>query len=116
MWEKTDSGGRNMPRKSELERLQEIEQKIVQLRAQKQQLEARVKQKERKERTRRLIQIGATFEKWWDVRTHEEADWLIKSLEAQGLDPDRIKDAVRKRQGQQAAIAEPIVAELKTQG
>lgn len=95
-----------MPRKSELERLQEIEQKIVQLRAQKQQLEARVKQKERKERTRRLIQIGATFEKLWDVRTHEEAEWFIKKLEAQGLEPDKMKDAVRKRRGQQSAAQE----------
>jgi hypothetical protein len=95
-----------MPRKSELERLQEIEQKIVQLRAQKQQLEARVKQKERKERTRRLIQIGAMFEKWWDVRTHEEAEWFIKKLEAQGLEPDKMKDAVRKRRGQQPAAQE----------
>ncbi|NOU56225.1 hypothetical protein HN020_16030 [Brevibacillus borstelensis] len=93
-----------MPRKSELERLQEIEQKIVQLRAQKQQLEARVKQKERKERTRRLIQIGATFEKWWDIRTHEEAEWFIKKLEAQGFEPDKMKDAVRKRHGQQQAV------------
>ncbi|QQE76756.1 hypothetical protein KDJ56_22050 (plasmid) [Brevibacillus composti] len=69
-----------MARKSETERLQEIEQKIVQLRAQKQQIETRVKQKERKERTRKLIQIGAIFEKWCDIQSVEEAELVAKSI------------------------------------
>lgn len=89
-----------MARKSEKERLLEVEQKIEQLRAQKQQLETRVKEKERKERTRRLIQIGAVFEKWWDVQTPEEAEALIEDMAAQGLDPDKVKNIVRKRRGE----------------
>lgn len=85
-----------MTRKSEAEKLQELERKIEQLRSRKQQIEVRVKERERKERTRRLIQIGAVFEKWWDVQKPEEAEWFIKRLETQGLDPDKMKDAIRK--------------------
>ena len=44
------------------EKTDKIEQKINQLKAQKQALLAREKEKERKARTRRLIQIGAIIE------------------------------------------------------
>ena len=44
------------------EKIDKIEQKINQLKAQKQALLAREKEKERKARTRRLIQIGAIIE------------------------------------------------------
>ncbi|NOJ74077.1 DUF3847 domain-containing protein [Paenibacillus alvei] len=50
-------------RRSTEERLEELDKKMEQLKAKKQQLRAQVSQKERKERTRRLIQIGAIFEK-----------------------------------------------------
>ena len=44
------------------EKIDNIEQKINQLKAQKQAILAREKEKERKARTRRLIQIGAIIE------------------------------------------------------
>ena len=44
------------------EKIEKIEEKINQLKAQKQALLAREKEKERKARTRRLIQIGAIIE------------------------------------------------------
>lgn len=44
------------------EKIDKIEQKINQLKAQKQAILAREKEKERKARTRRLIQIGAIIE------------------------------------------------------
>ena len=44
------------------EKLDKIEEKINQLKAQKQALLAKEKEKERKARTRRLIQIGAIIE------------------------------------------------------
>ncbi|KAB3587237.1 hypothetical protein GAY21_23525 [Phocaeicola vulgatus] len=97
-----------MARKSEQERLREVEQKIEQLRAQKQQLETRVKEKERKERTRRLIQIGAVFEKWWDVQTPEEAELLIKAMKT---DPDTIKDGIRKQRGMKTAVQETAASD-----
>lgn len=95
-----------MARKSEVERLQELEKKIEQLQAQKKQVKSRVDAKERKERTRRLIQIGAVFEKWWDVQTPEEAEWFIKRLETQGMEPDKIKDGFRKKRQMQTTVQE----------
>ncbi|MFB6367725.1 hypothetical protein ACFCP7_27560 [Paenibacillus elgii] len=50
-------------RRSPEERLADLEKKMEQLKAQKQRVQAQVNQKERKERTRRLIQVGAIFEK-----------------------------------------------------
>lgn len=50
-------------RRSPEERLAELNKKMEQLKAQKQRVQAQVSQKERKERTRRLIQVGAIFEK-----------------------------------------------------
>ena len=44
------------------EKIDNIEEKINQLKAQKQAILAREKEKERKARTRRLIQIGAIIE------------------------------------------------------
>lgn len=51
-----------MAKKTDAERLAEIDKKLEQLKAQKQSLIAREKEKERKERTHRLIQIGAEIE------------------------------------------------------
>ncbi len=51
-----------MARKTDEERLQELEKKIEQAKAKKLQIERRMKEKERKERTRRLIQVRAIFE------------------------------------------------------
>jgi|Go1ome_4_1110791.scaffolds.fasta_scaffold05729_1 uncharacterized protein YlxW (UPF0749 family) len=49
-------------RKSEQEKLADLTQKIEQLQAQKSALEKKVKADERKRRTKRLIEIGATVE------------------------------------------------------
>lgn len=50
-----------MPGKTVEERLLETERKIQQLQAQKANLEKRIKEQQRKERTRRLIQIGGIW-------------------------------------------------------
>ena len=50
-------------RRSPEEQLAELDKKMEQLKARKQQIQTKISQKERKERTRRLIQIGAIFEK-----------------------------------------------------
>lgn len=62
------------------ERLIELDQKIEQLKARKQKLRAQLSQKERKERTRRLIQIGAIFEKYFSLQSVEEAETVAKRL------------------------------------
>ena len=63
-----------MARKTDGERLRELEEKMEQLKARKQQMESRMKEKERKERTRRLIQIGAIFEKYFEIEDVDQAE------------------------------------------
>ena len=63
-----------MARKTDTERLLELEKKMEQLKARKQQVESRMKEKERKERTRRLIQVGAIFEKYFDIVGPDQAE------------------------------------------
>ena len=63
-----------MARKTDTERLLELEKKMEQLKARKQQVESRMKEKERKERTRRLIQVGAIFEKYFDIEDVDQAE------------------------------------------
>lgn len=71
-----------MVRKTDEERLKELEEKMEQIKAQRIQLESRVKEKERKTRTKRLIEVGAEFEKYfWKGLTKEEAEKLAMSLQ-----------------------------------
>ena len=63
-----------MARKTDVERLRELEEKMEQMKAKKQQVESRLKEKERKERTRRLIQVGAIFEKYFDIVGEDQAE------------------------------------------
>lgn len=68
-------------RRTEEERLAELDQRMEQLKAKKQQLQAQINQKERKARTRRLIQIGAIFEQYFGVQVNEQvATNVIKNL------------------------------------
>lgn len=54
---------------------------MEQLKAKKQLLQAQINQKERKARTRRLIQIGAIFEQYFGVQANEQvAADVIKNL------------------------------------
>ncbi len=53
-------------RKTPDEKIQDIEKKLEQLKAQKREIEARLKKEERAARTRRLIQNGALAEKYFD--------------------------------------------------
>lgn len=74
-----------MTRKTDNERLQELEEKMEKIRAQKQQMESRIKEKERKERTKRLIEIGAIFEHHFEIKSKEESEkiaWGFKHLVA----------------------------------
>lgn len=50
--------------KNEQKRLQKIKEKMAQMKAQEQTIIARDKERQRKERTRRLIQNGALVEKY----------------------------------------------------
>jgi len=61
-------------RKTDEERLRELEEKMEQIKAKKQQIANRLKEKQRKERTRRLIQVGAIFEKYFDIEGEDQAE------------------------------------------
>lgn len=67
------------------ERIEKLEEKISKLKAQKQALVAREKEKARKERTRRLIQIGALFESYTGVSSLEEAEKWLKEYTKKNL-------------------------------
>jgi phage shock protein A len=63
------------------EKVQKIDEKINQLKAQKQALLAREKEKERKARTRKLIQAGAILEKYSQKESLEDmVAWLDERL------------------------------------
>lgn len=60
-------------KKSMEERLSDLQKRKQQLIEQEKLIKARMGQQQRKERTRRLIQEGAIFEKHLDIRSEEEA-------------------------------------------
>ena len=67
------------------DRIGSLDDKIKQLEAQKKQLEARSKEKARKERTRRLIQLGAIMDSM-GIDTVEIADlFKQKVLNSEGI-------------------------------
>lgn len=64
------------------EKLKKIEEKMAQLKAQKQAILAREKQIDRKKRNHRLIQFGALSEKYFDCKDIEpqEFELLLKTI------------------------------------
>jgi len=60
--------------------IDDIDKKIQQLKNQKQVLLTKERQKERKERTHRLIQVGAIFEKYLNITTVEQAEEIAKRI------------------------------------
>lgn len=71
-------------RKTEEERIHELELKMAQLAERKKLLEKRLREKERKARTRRLIQVGAIFESYFGFKdeglTPENAEKIALAL------------------------------------
>lgn len=63
-----------MARKSDDERLRELDEQMEKIKARKQQVESRLKEKERKARTKRLIEVGAIFEKYFEIEGQEQAE------------------------------------------
>lgn len=71
-----------MVKKSEEEKLIELEEKIKQLQARKQKIANAQKQKERKARTKRLIEVGAIFEKYFEIEGQEQAEIIAKNIQS----------------------------------
>ena len=72
-------------RKTDEERLQELQKKVEQLKARKQQVEMRLKEKDRKQRTKRLIEVGAIFEKYFEIEGKEEAEKIASAYQSNVL-------------------------------
>lgn len=72
-------------RKTEDERLAALKTKIAELQAQESKIENAIKEKERKARTRRLIQIGATIEKYIKESFEVSDDWELDADIAQKI-------------------------------
>jgi len=68
----------------ESKQLEKIREKIAQMRAKEQTIIAKDKQRKRKERTRRLIQIGAIAEKYLDCVGIEPVEFEKLVLEIIG--------------------------------
>jgi hypothetical protein len=69
-----------MVRKSDEERLRELEEQMEKMKARKQQIQSRLSQKERKARTKRLIEVGAIFEKHFEIEGQEQAEKIALML------------------------------------
>lgn len=71
-------------RKTSEQKLQELEKKMEQLKAQKQAIIAKENKQKRAERTRRLIQIGALSEKYFNCADIQPEDYekLLQSIVA----------------------------------
>lgn len=94
-----------MARKSDEERLRELEEKIEQTKAKKQQIASRIQQKERKERTRRLIQVGAIFEKYFDVNGEEEAEQVAYGMkDVVSKNKDKLKNIDVEKSKEQGSL------------
>lgn len=76
-------------------KIDELDKKIEQLKARKQALIAREKEQERKERTRRLIQIGAIVESRLNL-TLEETEKLCDYLHEFPQIFDKVKSYINK--------------------
>lgn len=96
-------------------KIDEIEKRIEQLKAQKQAILSREKQKERKERTKRLIEIGAIIEKGLQVDSKYKAMALVEYLTKYPDSKAKIdafitkQEAVLKEKSEKSTIITPRV-------
>ncbi|MED4402243.1 hypothetical protein ABET41_12560 [Metabacillus fastidiosus] len=67
-------------KKTEEERLRELDEQIEKIKARKQQLESQMREKERKARTKRLIEVGAIFEKYFDIVGEDQAEQIAYGM------------------------------------
>lgn len=102
-----------MVRKTDEERLRELEEQMEKIKARKQQLEGRLKEKERRDRTKRLIQVGAIFEKHFEIFGPEEAEKIalafknavLKNKEqALAYSRDQLNDKLEEKTKEEVAV------------
>lgn len=96
-----------MARRTEEERLKELDEQMEKIKARKQKIESQLRTKERKERTRRLIQVGAIFESYFGKGLDEEEAEKIAFA---------IRDHVRNNKDKIAKIDIEKSKEAESQG
>ncbi|MFT9601094.1 hypothetical protein [Mesobacillus sp.] len=99
-----------MARKTDEERLQELEDKIKQIEEKKRLVKARLSQKERKARTKRLIEVGAVFEKYFGIEGPEEAEKVARVLQKT---VDKNRDRILKYPESEETL---LIPESKNEG
>lgn len=77
-------------------KIEDIEKKIAQLKAQKQAIMQREKEKERKARTKRLIEMGAILESNLQLSTPKEVKLLCDYLKKYPANYDKLVAYVKK--------------------
>lgn len=81
------------------DRLKKIDEQVARLKAQKQAILNRDRAKDRKVRTRRLIQIGAIIEKCLDINSVEEAEAFAGIVAEDGEKLKELKRLVKMKCG-----------------
>jgi len=92
-------------------KLDEVRKKIDQLKAQEQAILSRTKEKERKERTKRLIEIGAIFEKGLKSDTKYKAMAAIKYLMEHDLDFSKLVEYMEQKEAEIKEQEEKVKSE-----
>lgn len=79
------------------QKLSKIDEQIQKLKAQKQAILQREQKEERKKRTRRLIQVGAIFEKYLEIDSLEYAEAWAQTLTNNAEFYERLKAQAQKK-------------------
>ncbi len=79
------------------QKLSKIDEQIAKLKAQKQAILQREQKEERKKRTRRLIQVGAIFEKYLEIESLESAEAWAQTLTNNAEFYERLKAQAQKK-------------------
>ncbi len=72
----------SMTTRTDEDRLKELDEQMEKIKARKQQIANRMRDKERKARTKRLIEVGAIFEKHFEFEGQEDAEKIALALSA----------------------------------
>jgi hypothetical protein len=79
------------------QKLSKIDEQIAKLKAQKQAILQREQKEERRKRTRRLIQVGAIFEKYLEIDSLESAEAWAQTLTDNAEFYERLKAQAKRK-------------------
>ena len=104
-----------MDRKTEEERLKELEEQMEKIKARKQKIESQLRTKERKKRTRRLIQVGAIFESYFgkglDEKEAEKIAFAVKDHVRNNKDKIAKINIEKSKEAESKGLKHPVFEE-----